>query len=108
MQPGSNGRPTTMLLLCRAQPIDQLLVILNMNLDKPYVDKTGLTGKYDYSLEFAPTNLGPPAPASAILDDPVPDLFAALPKQLGLRLDAKKLQLDVLVIDHIDKVPTEN
>ena len=57
MQPGANGRPTTMLLLARAQSLDPLLTVLNMNLDRPYVDKTGLSGIYDYSLEFAPENL---------------------------------------------------
>jgi uncharacterized protein (TIGR03435 family) len=40
--------------------------------------------------------------------DPAPDLFTALEKQLGLKLEKSKISLDVIVIEHIDKVPTEN
>jgi uncharacterized protein (TIGR03435 family) len=122
MQPGASGRPTTTLLLARAQSLDPLLVNLNMNLNRPWVDKTGLTGIYDYSLEFAPENLvtvtpdgapiPPPPPAAGQTvnapNDPAPNLFSALQQQLGLRLDSKKIPFDVIVIDHADKAPTGN
>jgi uncharacterized protein (TIGR03435 family) len=116
MQAGANGRPTTTLVLARAQSLDPLLVVLNMNLSKPWVDKTGLNSLYDYRLEFAPENLVfvtpdgapiPPAPASG-LNDPFPNLFSALQQQLGLKLDSKKILFDVIVIDHADKTPTGN
>jgi uncharacterized protein (TIGR03435 family) len=65
------------------------------------VDKTGLTGKYDFSLEYAvPTRDGADAGG--------PTLLAALEKQLGLKLEQKKSALDVLVIDHAEKVPAED
>jgi uncharacterized protein (TIGR03435 family) len=75
------------------------------------VDKTGLEGKYSFTLEFA----GQWGPGGAYLEAPpdgagdtVPNLFDALWQQLGLKLEEKKTQLDVLVIDHVDRVPTEN
>jgi uncharacterized protein (TIGR03435 family) len=40
--------------------------------------------------------------------DNAPDLFDAVREQLGLRLDEKKAPLDVIVVDHADKTPTEN
>src|SRR6185312_15274519 len=62
VHPGSNGGPAISSLICRAQSISRLLVVLNMNLDRPYVDKTGLTGKYDYWLEFALDHFAPLPP----------------------------------------------
>lgn len=84
------------------------------------VDKTGLTGKYDFKLEFSPVGLPGPiggrpnptvpgqAPAAAANDPGGPDLFTALEKQLGLKLERSKTQLDVIAVDHMDKTPTEN
>jgi uncharacterized protein (TIGR03435 family) len=75
------------------------------------VDKTGLTGKYDFKLEYG----GGPQIGSAVsapaLDSQAnqgPSLFSALEQQLGLKLEKTKAPLDVLVIDHIEKVPTDN
>jgi uncharacterized protein (TIGR03435 family) len=74
-------------------------------------DKTGLTGKYDFTLEFQ-GSMGPggalPAATADATDGVEPSLFAAIETQLGLRLSEKKTLLDVLVIDHIEKVPAEN
>lgn len=53
-------------------------------LDRPVIDFTGLTGRYDLALDWAPTDL----------------IFSALEEQLGLRLEARKMPLEVLVIDH--------
>jgi len=51
----------------------------------------------------------PPPPAPEAEDPPgAPTLFSALEKQLGLKLEKSKIQLDVMVIDHMDKQPTEN
>jgi uncharacterized protein (TIGR03435 family) len=77
-----------------------------MELAPRVVDKTGLTGKYDFTLEYRlPTGV-------AAASDPVivgPTLFAALENQLGLKLvKSKTVPLVILVVDHWDKVPTEN
>lgn len=66
-------------------------------------DKTGLKGEFEFTLEFA----GSVLPGGAN-DSLAPTLFVALEKQLGLRLERRKAALDVLVIDHADRVPTGN
>ncbi len=72
-------------------------------LDGPVVDRTGLTGEYDYYVEFAPPSLD-----LAAADDPAPSIFTAFPEQLGLRLDQKKIALRVVVIDHAERFPEGN
>jgi uncharacterized protein (TIGR03435 family) len=76
------------------------------------VDKTGLTGNYDFNLEFAGgvgigTALSLPASADASTPSG-PSLIEAMEKQLGLKLTKTTGHLDVLVIDHAEKTPTEN
>jgi uncharacterized protein (TIGR03435 family) len=76
------------------------------------VDKTGLDGKYDFTLEFAGYRNSPggafPPPLPDGEMDTAPNLFDALRQQLGLILKEGKASLDVLVVDQADKVPTEN
>ena len=75
------------------------------------IDKTGLTGEFDFTLEFAGSVFIANSPEANTAGDQGGhglSLFAALEKQLGLKLEKKKAGLDVLVIDHVDKVPTEN
>ncbi len=78
-------------------------------MDKPVVDETGLTGRYDFTLNWQPdqsqfasfgAHIPPPNP-----DDPnqLPSLFTALQEQLGLKMEVAKAKVDVMVIDHIDK-----
>jgi uncharacterized protein (TIGR03435 family) len=69
-------------------------------LDRPVVDKTGLSGRYDFDLEWAPdeTQFGgdvPPATAAATS----PPLFEAIQQELGLKLEATKGPVDALVVD---------
>jgi uncharacterized protein (TIGR03435 family) len=83
------------------------------------VDKTGLTGAYDFTLSFMPDSggMGPmgmrplgagPPPDGAQTQEPVgPSLFTALQEQLGLKLVTEKEPVDVVVIDHIEQ-PTAN
>jgi uncharacterized protein (TIGR03435 family) len=85
----------------------------------PVQDLTGLTGKYDIDLSWVPnpdfesTGAGATVPAATppSADSPAApgaDLFAALREQLGLRLERRNMQVQYLVIDHIERVPTEN
>jgi uncharacterized protein (TIGR03435 family) len=83
-------------------------------------DKTGLTGKYDFILEFAcegcrglganlPIFAGRADAAPADAESGLPNIFSALEKQLGLKLEkTRDISLDVIVVDHVDKVPTRN
>lgn len=84
---------------------------LTRDLQKPVADATGLKGKCDFVLYWA---LELPEPPSApggdlpVASTPLPTLSEALQK-LGLKLEPKKkVPADVLVIDHVEKVPTEN
>jgi uncharacterized protein (TIGR03435 family) len=83
-------------------------------LDRPVVDQTGITGKFDFGFTFTPDDSefnGHPPPLPKTADDnaapPAPGLFEALQQELGLKLDAKKTPVYVLVIDHVEK-PTPN
>lgn len=77
-------------------------------LDRPVVDRTGLTGRYDFMLIWAPNDsefggAGPKAPENA----PSPPLFEALQQQLGLRLEATRGAVDALVVDGVER-PSAN
>jgi uncharacterized protein (TIGR03435 family) len=78
-------------------PIAKLADLLSGQVGRPVFDMTELAGKFSFSLYFSPDGAG---------DEP--PLFAALQEQLGLRLDARKGPVELLVIDHVERVPTEN
>lgn len=85
---------------------------LSGQLRGPVMDATGLTGKYDIGLYWSADNgiraSAPGAEPTALASDPGPTLAQALQDQLGLRLESKKGAVDFLVVDHAEKVPTEN
>jgi uncharacterized protein (TIGR03435 family) len=125
MEPG--GR---MKLVANGATIADFLRPLALQLDRPVVDQTGLTGKYDITLEFTPDpaimrakmaalGVGPPpamtadgaqqGPSGGSTDSgPAETIFSALPDQLGLRLESRRGPVDFLIIDNIRKKPTEN
>jgi uncharacterized protein (TIGR03435 family) len=63
------------------------------------VDKTGIEGAYDFTLRYAP---------DGATDSPLPSLFTALQEQFGLKLVPQNVPVEMLVINHVDRVPTEN
>lgn len=71
--------------------------------DRPMVDRTGLEGSYDFTIEFAPEPNGGPLPASDAADLPGPTFIQALREQLGLKLESAKASFRILVIDHIER-----
>jgi len=81
-------------------PAAALADLLTRISDRPVIDATGLTGIYDFELTYAPG-------LSATLSDAGPNLVAAL-AEIGLKLEKRDAQIEVLVVDHADKVPTEN
>jgi uncharacterized protein (TIGR03435 family) len=84
--------------------IDQLAKYLtegaNGDIDRPVVNKTGLSSQYDFALEWTP-GLNPDDASSA------PSLFTAIQEQLGLKLEPQRGQVVVTVIDHAE-LPSEN
>jgi len=72
---------------------------------RPVIDATGLTGTWDFTLSWMAQTLR----ANAVdLETSGPTLEAALQQQLGLRLESKKGSVDIVVIDHCERAPTEN
>jgi uncharacterized protein (TIGR03435 family) len=109
---------------CTKCSMAQLTDMLGNQLDKPVVDMTGLAGNFQFTLIFLPEFRNMPMPMMAgrgpaptgpggaatpdAPEDNAPALLAALPDQLGLKLEAKKAPIDLVVIDHLEKTPTEN
>ncbi len=106
-------------MAARMQPVASLLRMLN---GAYIVDETGLIGTYDFELEYQVAGLSLAfaqdfAGSGITLANFVthttrtemfPGLLPAVEKQLGLKLQKGKAPLDVVVIDHIEKVPAEN
>ncbi len=81
-------------------------IFLNGALDRPVIDKTGITGRFDFHLEYAPDEATPFLPAAP---DPAggPSIFTALQEQLGLKLEPAKGPGEFRVIDSVER-PSEN
>jgi uncharacterized protein (TIGR03435 family) len=82
------------------------------SLGRPVVDETGIRGRYNITLQWAPDEGAVPNPGATGLgattpDSPGPSLFTAIQEQLGLKLESRKGPVQVLVIDHIEQ-PSEN
>ncbi len=111
----------------RDYPMFELAQQLSAGLGVRLIDKTGLGQTYDFTLEFTPPpdgtrlavrltlplSIGQEAretkdPPSLAQQDAVPIVSSALEKQLGLKLDATKIRVDTLVIDHLERTPSEN
>ncbi len=120
--------PNGACMISNGQTMDGLATQLSNRLDRPVIEQTGLKGKYDLRLRYDPSSTpggrgggtvrmiaaGPgPGPAGDPAnrigpDGDPPSIFDALQEQLGLKLEAKKGPADLLVIDHVEKTPTEN
>jgi uncharacterized protein (TIGR03435 family) len=85
------------------ETMERLAATLSAQVHHPVSDVTGLSGKYDFTLNYIADSAAP-----STTDDTGPNIFTALQEQLGLKLESKKNIVDVLVIDHIEKTPTEN
>lgn len=78
------------------------------SLGRPVIDRTGLTGRYDFTVEFSPPQrLGSPSRAADAPSPPGGTFLEAAEQQLGIKLVATKALLDVPVIDHIER-PSAN
>jgi uncharacterized protein (TIGR03435 family) len=90
---------------------------LSQQLGRTVVDKTALTGLYDFTLKWTPDNQmampggpgdgGRGSDSGASADTSGPSIFTAIQEQLGLKLESQKGPVEVLVIDHVEK-PSEN
>jgi uncharacterized protein (TIGR03435 family) len=117
----NEDRPRGRMMLDRGRlqgegvTVEFLAQALSRQLGRTVIDKTGLAGNYDYTLQWTPDDAGPPMPGAepgaphndAASDAVGPSIFSALQEQLGLKLESSKGPVDVIVIDHID-LPSEN
>jgi uncharacterized protein (TIGR03435 family) len=101
----------------QAIPISGLVRFLGFQLHSTVLDKTGLTGKYDINMTWAPDEtdgmMRPPDGGASGTGNPAPptttgpSIFTALEEQLGLKLEAHKEPGEIIVIDHIEQ-PSAN
>lgn len=95
------------------QPLFELITILSATVQRNVVDRTGLSGIFDIYLKWTPDQL-PPRPPGLPADQPLringaeidpngPSIFTAVQEQLGLKLDAQRGPVEVLVIDRIER-----
>lgn len=134
--PGGRGGTMMMMMpgrfrVCATKTtIENLTNLLTNQLSRPVFDKTGLKGTYDFRLEFEPesqmgmmagpvtggaiasaSQSGPPPEGGVGVSnpnlEPAPPISAALQK-LGLKLEAKKAPAEMLIVDKVEKIPTDN
>ena len=79
-----------------------LVSVLAATSDRPVQNATGLEGVFDINLKWAPEGTDTQTAAAE------PSLFSALRSELGLRLEPRTSPYDVLVIEHVERMPTEN
>jgi uncharacterized protein (TIGR03435 family) len=92
-----------LVTMSKATMDDVLTAVENSLIDRPVVDKTGLTGTYDIKMTYAP---------DIRANRETPDLshigiFTAVERQLGLKLEAQKAMVEILVVDHVEE-PSRN
>jgi uncharacterized protein (TIGR03435 family) len=100
-------------LVGRRVTADAIATILSRQFEREVLNRTGLSGEYDFQLDFTP-DAGPcraaaESPGGAAASDPsgLPSIYTALQQQLGLRLETSKGSVDFLVIDRVEK-PSAN
>ena len=105
---GGEGRMVgngILLLEGQKMPLSRLTDILSSALKEPVQDATGLPGFYDFKVDLRPY-FTPPQPGQQL--DIAGIAIPALKDQLGLKLESRKVTLDVLTVDSAEKMPTEN
>lgn len=96
---GGDARYASGKVTAREISLEALAANLSFTLGRKVVNKTGLEGGYDFTLDYAPDGADP--------SDTRPSIFTALEEQLGLKLEPARGPVDVIVIDHIER-PTAN
>ena len=93
----------------RNETAKYLAFVLSRNMDRGVIDQTGLAARYDLNLRYMPDGVHPRRPdgTEVPFSPDCSDIFAALPRQLGLRLEAAKGPVAFVVVEHVEK-PTEN
>lgn len=88
-----------------AGTLPEIAMRLTGSAGRPILDKTGLEGRYGFLLIYTPVSTQSADNAAA---SGPPDFFTAVERQLGLKLEPNKEPIEVLVVDHAERIPTEN
>ena len=106
----NRGAVMTGGITARSLPVAQIVASATGDLGSPVRDMTGLSGYYEFNLTFTPEDkvLAGADNTSTAPDDRPPSIFTALQEQLGLRLEPRKFPIQTVVVDHVERVPTEN
>ena len=94
----------TLTVTAHRVPLSQLVDMLVRIYQMPVIDQTGLTGRYDVTInaaKYIPQSGARPT-------DPLSLIETGLQEELGLKLEARKMPVDLLIVDHAEKAPIEN
>ena len=94
---GGSGGPGTINM--PSTTMKSFAGMLTAKLKRPVADKTGAAGDYEVKLRFAP---------DGDAESPLPSIFTALREEMGIKLEPAKVPVEMVVIDHLERVPTEN
>jgi uncharacterized protein (TIGR03435 family) len=89
------------------QPISRFTFMLTRRMDRPVLDQTGLKGRYDFTIDLSGLGFAG-REAAREAGEAGPSIFTTVQRDLGLRLEARKETIEILVIDAASKEPTEN
>ncbi len=106
---GSSSKSNNTHYTGRGVSMSQFAEFLGRRMDLPVLDMTGLQGVYELTLNWVPEARESGDGKGAAADTPSgPSLLDALTEQLGLKLENRKAPLEIVVVDHADRVPVEN
>jgi uncharacterized protein (TIGR03435 family) len=92
-------------MLAGGQSMSQVAVVLSQIVRRTVLDRTDLSGSFDFEMRWTPDQTVPAQPGAPVTaaDPNGPSIFTALQEQLGLKLEAIKVPIDVLVIDRVER-----
>jgi uncharacterized protein (TIGR03435 family) len=105
-EPAAEPDKNHLTVALKKVPASQFIEMLSSVLRAPVINNTGLEGRYDATINIG-KYIADATPKDGTFD-PIPMIMTGLQEELGLKLESKKMPLDLLIIDHAQKVPTEN
>jgi uncharacterized protein (TIGR03435 family) len=109
LKPSTSDEPATLKMLgpghlsITGEPLDGIAEMCAQMVGRKVVDKTGLTGKYDYTLDWTAYEGPAAAAAGSEPDASQPPVFTVVQEQLGLKLESEKGPVEYIVVDHAEK-----
>jgi uncharacterized protein (TIGR03435 family) len=102
-EPIVNPDKSRMTVDVKGMPASQIVDVLSRMLHSPVINNTGFTGRYD-----ATVNIARYMPDGTTPFEPIATIILAMQEELGLKLESKKMAIDLLIVDHAEKIPAEN